>query len=273
MEIFSEKHANPKYSLITVNYRSISALGRMFRSLPSDFFLDGEILVVNNDQAESALLGKMFQGVRAVRILETGRNTGFSCACNFGASVARGEVLVFLNPDVRLNSSSLNAWLKDSLESTKVIIAPILLQHGVEEPWSNGWIVSPWSILLQNIFPFSKGWSFLAHKSLGWVSGAAFAIKKADFDFLGGFDEAYFLYYEDVDLCRRAKKEGFIIRKNQQVCFSHRGGGSHDKGKEKQKQAYFDSQDRYIRKHYGFVWCSLLRFLRSCRFFSLRIVC
>ncbi len=273
MGIFSEKHANPKYSLITVNYRSISSLGRMFRSLPSDFFLDGEMLVVNNDQAESLLLEKMFRGVRAVRILETGKNTGFSYACNRGASVARGEVLVFLNPDVQLNSSSLNAWLKDPLESTKVIIAPILLQHGSPEPWSSGWVVSPWNILLQNIFPFSKGWSFLSHKSLGWVSGAAFAIKKTDFDFLGGFDEGYFLYYEDVDLCRRAKKEGFSIRKNQQVYFSHRGGGSHNKGKEKQKQVYFDSQDRYIRKHYGLAWSSLLRFLRSCRFFFPRIIC
>ena len=273
MGIFSEKHANPKYSLITVNYRSISALGRMFRSLPPDFFLDGEMLVVNNDQAESALLEKMFRGIHAVHILETGKNTGFSYACNRGASVARGKVLAFLNPDVQLNSSSLNTWLKDSLEGRKVIVAPILLQHGSEEPWSSGWIVSPWNILLQNIFPFSKGWSFLARKSLGWVSGAAFAIKKVDFDFLGGFDEAYFLYYEDVDLCRRAKKEGFNIRKNQQVYFSHRGGGSHNKGEEKQKQAYFDSQDRYIRKHYGLAWYSLLRFLRSCRFFFPRIVC
>lgn len=273
MGIFSEKHIDPKYSLITVNYRSASALGRMFRSLPSDFFFEGEVLIVNNDNTESAFLAKMFQGRDRVGVLETGKNVGFSRACNHGVLVARGEILVFLNPDVRFDSSSFRLWLRDFSENTRVIIAPTLLQCGSEEPWSSGRIVSPWNILLQNIFPFSQMWSFFAEKSLGWVSGAAFAIRKTDFNLLGGFDEGYFLYYEDVDLGYRAKEEGFSIQRNKKVYFSHRGGGSHTEGKEKQKQAYFDSQDRYIRKYYGSVWSCFLRFLRSCRFFFSCIVC
>ncbi len=273
MGIFSEKHINPKYSLITVNFRSASALGRMFRSLPSDFFLEGEVLIVNNDNDESNFLAKMFQEKDRVSILETGKNVGFSRACNHGALVAQGEILVFLNPDVQFDPPSFWLWLKDVSQNTKVISAPTLLQCGSEEPWSSGIIVSPWSILLQNIFPFSRMWSFFGEKSLGWVSGAAFAMRKTEFHYLGGFDERYFLYYEDVDLGYRAKKEGFRIQRHREVYFLHRGGLSHTEGKEKQKQTYFHSQDQYIREHYGFIWSCLLRFFRSCRFVFSRIVC
>jgi len=269
MGIFSKKCANPKYSLITVNYRSAAALGRMFRSFPLDFFAKGEFIIVNNDQEESFFLQRMFRGVDCVRILETKKNIGFACACNRGVKVARGNMLFFLNPDARFLSAFSFPWEQDFFEDKPMLIAPVLLQRGREEPWSNGRRVSPWVILFQNIFPFAKMWAFLGHKSLGWISGAAFALRKTDFNTLGGFDEGYFLYYEDVDLCRRAQEKGLSIQQKNTVYFSHSGGMSHTEGKEKQKQYYFSSQDRYIQKYYGPTWLSVLRFFRFFRpFFS-----
>ncbi|MBP6889528.1 MAG: glycosyltransferase [Candidatus Moranbacteria bacterium] len=266
MGIFSKKCANPKYSFITVNYRSATALGRMFRSFPPDFFTQGEFIIINNDKEESLLLQKMFQKIGFVRILETKENIGFACACNRGVQAARGDIVFFLNPDVRfLSAAPASSWKQDFFGNEPIIMAPILLRYGHEEPWSSGRIVSPWGIFLQNIFPFAKIWAFFSRKSLGWVSGAAFAIRKTDFDSLNGFDEKYFLYYEDVDFCRRAKGKGLEIRRNDMVYFSHRGGASHIEGKEKQKKYYYASQDRYIQKYYGPAWLSVFRFCRFCR--------
>jgi GT2 family glycosyltransferase len=90
---------------------------------------------------------------------------------------------------------------------------------------------------------------------------------------LGGFDEGYFLYYEDVDLCRRAKELGFRIQRNKSVVFLHHGGRSHAEETGKQKKAYFHSQDRYIRKHYGPSWGWLFRILRVFRSFFLLKLC
>jgi N-acetylglucosaminyl-diphospho-decaprenol L-rhamnosyltransferase len=273
MGIFSEKNADPTYSLISVNYQSASALGRMLRSLPLNFFSQGEILIVNNDVTQSVLLARMFQGRANVRLVETKQNIGFAAACNRGAELARGSILLFLNPDVRLLSPSLEPWLQVCREQERVIVAPLLLQTDAEEAWSYGRRVSPLSLLLQNVLPFASLWSFFARQSLEWVSGAAWAVRKADFDLLGGFDETYFLYYEDVDLCRRATQAGFRIERSIEICFSHTGGKSHTEGKKKQKQAYFSSQDRYIRQYYGTLLAVFWQSLRRFRSFFLRTLC
>ncbi|MBP7811354.1 MAG: glycosyltransferase [Candidatus Moranbacteria bacterium] len=273
MWISSEEYVDPEYSLITVNYQSAFLIGRLFRSLPPDFALKGELIIVNNDVEESRLLQRMFQERSSINIIEMEDNLGFSVACNRGAAVARGKVLFFLNPDTELPPVPLEGWFRDYIGSGKTILAPKLIQNGQEEPWSSGGLVSPWRILMQNIFPFPRFWSFFPRKSLAWVSGAALALKKKDFISLGGFDEGYFLYYEDVDLCRRAIERGFRIRKSDEVSCIHYGGRSHSEGAKKQKQAYFDSQDRYIQRYYGPLWCSFLRLLRALRFSFSRILC
>ena len=95
-------------------------------------------------------------------------------------------------------------------------------------------------------------------------------IHQADFTAVGGFDERFFLYYEDADLCRRAQRAGLSIDKSHQAVFDHRGGLSHSSHAD-QKQAYFRSQDLYIGTYYGQGWVrllKLLRVLRSSFFFS-----
>ena len=92
---FSARNADPAYSLVTVNYRSASSIGRMFRSLPADFSLKGEFIIVNNDVSEEDFLERMFRGIEFVRIINMGSNFGFSYACNRGAEIGRGIILFF----------------------------------------------------------------------------------------------------------------------------------------------------------------------------------
>ena len=94
-------------------------------------------------------------------------------------------------------------------------------------------------------------------------------LQRADFLEIEGFDERFFLYYEDVDLCRRAKRAGFSINKSHLAVFDHHGGLSHESRGE-QKQAYFRSQDLYIGIYYGRRWVRVMRLLRALRssFFS-----
>lgn len=267
MGIFSKTCDNPRYSLIVVNFQSAVVFGRMLRSLPASFLSEGEVLLVNNDVREQGFLERMLHQCPGVRIIDAGGNGGFARACNRGAQEASGEVLFFLNPDTHFIQGSFQELFSVFETGDGVIIAPRLLQRNRSEPWSSGRIVSPLQIFLQNLIPLPSFWSFVSRRSLGWVSGAALILSRRDFERLGGFDEAYFLYYEDVDLCRRAKARGMVILKNQDVVLSHRGSVSHAGRTEEQKRVYFRSQERYIGKYYHAAWIPLLRSLRRFRFF------
>ena len=167
MGIFSVKNEYPDFSLITVNFQSAVSLGRMLRSLPADFLAKGEVIIVNNDPNESALLSRMFAQESKVRIIEMRRNVGFAQACNQGAQQARSERLIFLNPDIVYAVGSLEAWLAVLDQYPLSIVAPLLLKNGKIEPWSSGGIIHPVRILLQNLFPVPVFWSWHDRKRLG----------------------------------------------------------------------------------------------------------
>lgn len=265
MGTFSEKHKIPRFSLITVNFQSALAISRLIRSLPSLFLEDTEILIVNNDSDEASLLSRLFGRQERIRVIDSVHNVGFGAACNRGAREAQAETLLFLNPDTRFIAGSLAAWIAEFLSSKRSILAPIVMRGQQEEAWGSGKVVTPASILLKNIFPYAPFWSWYTALSLpDWVSGAAFMMRRSDFMEVGGFDEGFFLYYEDVDLCRRAQQAGLTICRSRQAVFEHHGGLSHASYEEK-KQAYFHSQDLYVSKYYGSRWVSLMRCLRRVR--------
>jgi GT2 family glycosyltransferase len=94
-----------------------------------------------------------------------------------------------------------------------------------------------------------------------WVSGGAMLMRKSLFDELIGFDESYFMYFEDVDLCLRAKKRGYKIVVNPLSRIFHQSGQSFDNN-QKKKKYYYDSQDYYFRKNFGSAEASLMKILR-----------
>ncbi len=237
------------------------------RRLPKAFFQDGEVIIVNNAPQELEHLEKITGDFGAIRVVDMGENTGFARACNRGAQVARGEIVFFLNPDAYFVSGVWEKWLETFHGVERVILAPRLRQGEREEPWSHGWVLSPLRLIAQNLWPFSWIWSNLRVSAPGWVSGAALAIRKQDFDHLGGFDQGYFLYYEDMDLCRRARRNGMRIVHDRTVTFEHQGGGSHAGDGMGQKKAYYASQERYLRTYYPQTWIPFFRALRWFRSF------
>jgi GT2 family glycosyltransferase len=80
------------------------------------------------------------------------------------------------------------------------------------------------------------------------VSGCALFLRKDLFEELSGFDESFFLYYEDIDLCRRAKEKGITVSYRSDLPLIHLGGKSQP-SLQAQKREYFRSQCRYFQKH------------------------
>ena len=247
-------------SLIFVNYRSVFNLSRALRSLEKDEFFrkDVEVIVINHDDTEEKAIMTLAEqyGFRLIKR----ENSGFASGANAGASVANGRYLTFLNPDTRYHLGSLRDGItafqkKDRLG---IVGAMLLSDGGIPEEWSRGRFLNLFQLIQQNILP--KALSF-RNESIDWVSGGAFFIKKELFQRLRGFDEGFFLYFEDMDLCRRARNEGYTAESCVSQQFLHQGGKSFS-SRQVQKKYYEDSKRWYFKKHRPFWEQSLLSLLQ-----------
>lgn len=171
--------------------------------------------------------------VSGVEVLVLDENRGYGAACNRGARVlaARGcDAIVFLNPDVRLQGPSLSQLAQplETLERTGVATGPMVNAAG--EPMPSAW--GPTSI--RRALTFAAGYEAgrlraaaggALRRSLpslgprsngvrveGHVLGAAMMVRTTCFEDLQGFDESFFLYWEDADLCHRARQAGWEVR-------------------------------------------------------------
>ncbi|MFA6383565.1 MAG: glycosyltransferase family 2 protein [Parcubacteria group bacterium] len=237
-------------SIVIVNYRSEKYLGKCISSIKEKILdADYEIIVVNNDK-EKLLEAQL---PKEIRLINSGGNIGFGAACNLGAKSAQGEILCFLNPDTEIISSSFSGVLYKFAKDNKLaIVGPKLVNEGGEtQEWIAGGEITIWSTILNN-FGYKRDqkiWESVAPMECAWVSGAAMFIRKDIFDRLGGFDEKFFMYFEDSDLCRRARQLGYKVLYFPEFIVKHFGGKSW-LDKKTQKAYYHKSQRRYFSKYF-----------------------
>lgn len=261
-----------KLSIIIVNYQSDNYLKGCLASIfKQNLEVVFEVIVVNNDLPEK--LKEIREKFPAVLWVEARKNIGFGAGCNLGASQSQGDWLLFLNPDTELKSRLLP--IKDYLEKNQevgAVGAKILKTNGKIQEWSAGAEISSWNLIRNNL-GLTKGkalWESQQPRETFWVSGAALFIPRKIFLETGKFDENFFMYFEDNDLCLRIRKGGKKVVYFPLVTILHFGGKSFSQAKEKkQKQFFYQSQEYYFRKHLGkfqVFWLKILRkvFLRNC---------
>ncbi len=236
-----------KLSFIIVNYQSEKYLAKGVSSIREKVLgVEYEIIVVNNDNLDIQCLSE-------IKIMNSGKNIGFGAACNLGARSARGEILCFLNPDTEIISSDIKKLLDEFNEDDKLaIIGPKLLSDKNEvQWWCAGKKATLLSIILNNFGckRDKKIWESSEKIECAWVSGAAMFIRKNIFNQLGGFDEKFFMYFEDIDLCRRARQLGCKILYFPDFVIKHFGGKSF-LDKKTQKKYYHISQYLYFKKRF-----------------------
>jgi len=184
-----------------------------------------EVVVVDNGSTpeDAARLSGMAAANPRLRLVSGQGNVGFARGANLGARAARGDLLVFLNPDAFLGPGGISA-LAAALAgrpSPSLVGARILNQDGTEQRGGRRGEVTPLSTLLSLSRLASRVPALNRYEvhlegeptpgqviEAPTVSGACFAMRRADFEALGGFDEGYFLHVEDIDLCWRVRQAG-----------------------------------------------------------------
>ena len=167
-----------------------------------------ETILVDNASTDGSIAA-VRQRHPDVHIIENGSNLGFAAGANRGAQAARGDVLVFLNPDARAEPGAI-ATLADALTTTPgagIAGGGLVDAAGRWQPGAARF--HPVAHLLLDTTP-----GRLAARArrtphvVDWVYGTFMAVRRDAFRQLGGFDESYFLYGEDLDLCHRAAAIG-----------------------------------------------------------------
>ena len=197
-----------RVSVIIVNYNGAGYLAACLASLASDGG-DVEIVVVDNASTDgSAQAAEVAHP--GVRVIYSPENLGFGDGCNLGARRARGEYLAFLNPDTVVTPGWLDALIdalarhpKAGLATSRLLLSnpPDRLNACGNEMHLTG--------LTTCRGMGARATEYTREEMVSAVSGAAFAMRRALFEELGGFDGGFFLYLEDTDLSLRARLAGW----------------------------------------------------------------
>ncbi len=254
-----------KVSIIIVSYNGRDHLSRCLAALYTcDQQIPFEAVVVDNASRDGslAMLARDFPQVRAIA---SKRNDGFAKGCNLGARAALGEYLLFLNSDTEVLSDALQtltAFLDEHAHAAVVtsrLVYPDLTDQGVARSFP-GPINAIFGrrTLVTRLLPgnrFSRKYLLSrVHPSdrpfeVDWVSGACLMVRAHVFRELGGFDEGFFMYWEDADLCFRIKQRGWKVFAVPAAVVIHYEGGSSAQNA-RLVIAFHRSVYRYYRKHH-----------------------
>lgn len=248
-------------SIIIVNHNSKEYLPNCLSSIKKAFGGESyEIIIVNNDTEP---LANNFNDTN-IAIFQGNPKLSFGKANNLGASKAKAYFLWFLNPDTEIVSGKLANLLKLLRnESTGAIGMRLLTKKDIPQKWSAGFEITPTSIILTNLgLDKSKQiWGSTSLMEVDWVSGCSFAINRKLFEEINGFDDDYFMYFEDVDICKRIKGKRKKIFFFPEMQILHWGGKSYS-NKSLQKKHYYESQRLYLKKHFGIFKSTCIHLLR-----------
>ncbi len=213
-------------SIIIVNYHQSSELVQCLNSLEKavgDY--SAEVFVVNNSPEDKGL-PQVLNRFSQVYLIGNPQNAGFSRANNQAAKMAQGDYFLFLNPDSVLEKDSISGLLDFIKKHTQIgILAPKVLNSDGTLQYSCRRYPSIWTglfnrySLLSNIFPnnpltrkyLMKDFDHTSVKQVDWVSGCCMLMPKEIFQKVTGFDEKFFLFNEDVDICKRVTEAGFRV--------------------------------------------------------------
>jgi GT2 family glycosyltransferase len=216
-----------------------------------------EISIVDS-ASEDATVQELSRLGYPVEVLDS--NKGFGYASNRSTKKMNTEYVLFLNPDSTLKIGAISNVMRTIQEHPNAGIVGMLLcdPSGIPEKMAYGDEPSLFQMVFRRLY-YKKPSS--SPFPVGWVSGGALLIRKELFEEVGGFDEEFFLYWEDIDLCKRVRQKGYTVLMDPTAQVTHVRGGSNLSMDEKTR-IYDQSADRYFKKHYSTTIWKIQRFLR-----------
>ncbi len=251
-------------SIIIVNYNVKEFLQNLLHSIKkAAAALNYEIIVVDNasDDGSVELLQEKFPGINLIVNKE---NLGFGRANNIGLSVAKGDYLLLLNPDTLVGEDTFKEMISFFKKTPQAGLAgcKILNPDGTLQLACRRSFPGPWTSFckvtgLSSFFPNSR---LFARYNLTYldenktyevdaISGSFMMMRRDVYQKVGGFDEQFFMYGEDLDLCYRIQKEGYKVYYVHNTQIIHYKGESTKRSSLDETKIFYDAMHLFVKKH------------------------
>lgn len=245
-------------SAVVVNYNARDHLLECARSLRAEGVAE---VVVADNASQDGSGPALARSDPAARVLGTGGNLGYGAAANRGARAATGDLLLICNSDVVVEPGAVKALaaVLDADPGAGIVAPRVENLDGTLYPSPRTFPdlgVAAGHAFLGRVAPRNRftrryrmlDWDHDQRAEADWVSGACFLVRRSAWDQLGGFDEAYFMYVEDVDLCWRAHRAGWKVVFEPAARVAHVQGVSSDLHPYRMIAAHHRSLLRFYRR-------------------------
>lgn len=254
---------DPVVSIIVINRNTKEFLKEFLESLESENFSgELEVWVVDNNSSDGSP-ALVLESFPQVHLIWNTRNEGYARACNKGIKVSRGEFIIFSNSDVSLEKGAIKEILDCFRRNPDAgIVGPLVLNPdgtvqlscrefpSIKEAFMHAFLgfIHPSNPFTQK---YRKAkWEHDREVVVDWVSGAFLAARRSALESIGGFDEKYYMYVEDVDLCWRMREAGWKVYFTPKARVTHFIGKSSEHANVRMLFHHHKSMFRFHRKTY-----------------------
>jgi hypothetical protein len=256
-----------KLSVIIVNYNVRvfleNALVTILKALEG---IAGEVIVVDN-ASDDGSVEMIRQKFPSVRLIVNPSNLGFAAANNVGINASAGQYLLLLNPDTIVQEDTFSVMIEAmeknpeiGLAGCKILNSDGSLQLACRRSFPTPWIALTKIVGLSALFPGSKLFSrynleYLdpdASYEVDAVSGSFMFLRREVFEAVGGLDEQFFMYGEDLDWCFRVKQAGWKVFYIHDTQIIHYKGQSARRSEIDEVKLFYDAMRLFVRKHFAY---------------------
>lgn len=269
--------------MVIVNWNSGALLRSCIASLfsvPDDLSL--QIIVIDNDSKDGSA-NFLRDSNSGVELIANSHNVGFSKACNRGLGRARGRYILLLNPDTEVLPAAMASMVAvaDGDERIAVVGPQLVYPDSTLQPSCVHFPSLRRSILdlagLNRLFPRSEilagtymlSWGHDSQREVEYMMGACLLMRTASVRALGGFDERFYMYFEETDLCRRIRSAGWTCVYTPHARVVHHAGVSSIQNLHVRWVVYHQCELLYFAKHWG-AWHVLVMRVIICVHFTVR---
>ena len=266
--------AAPDVSILIVSWRVRELLLACLAALPAAVGddLSYEVIVVDN-ASNDGTVEAVRRAFPEVQIIANAENRGFTGGNNQALAAAHGRYLFLLNPDTKPLPGSIARLVRYLEAHPQTGMAGPRLWYGDGSPQSSrrrfpslATLFTESTIIQRYLpnLPLFARYTLAdspddAPQEVDWLVGAALMVRREVYEQIGGLDEGFFMYSEELDWCKRAKDAGWRIAYEPAAEIIHYEGKSSEQAVARRDIAFFSSRVRYARKYYGQVWAELLR--------------
>jgi GT2 family glycosyltransferase len=262
----------PRVSVVIVSWNTCELLRQSLASVVNSPLVL-ETFVVDNHSSDGSVEMVRTQ-FPEVSVIANNVNVGFGRANNQALVAAKGEFVLLLNPDARLDPSALERLVATlDCHPAAAVAGPLVLgPDSAAQSTRRRFPVTATlffeSTPLQSLLPTTHAWLrdyYVLDRSddeaqeVDWLVGACLLGRRSAIEQVGGFDERFFMYFEETDWCRRFRQAGWSVRFDPTAIVRHLGGQSSDQAPARRQCEFNESKCRYTRKWHGLAIALALR--------------